>query len=78
MPGKDRLDMTNVPKECGLPSAKELTITETDATGLVKKMSAGDWKAEEVLVAFAKRVTIGHHIVRKRDLSICVSGLMSF
>lgn len=63
LPSKDRLDVTGVPRECGLLSKTEISITETDASGLVEKMSTGEWTAEEVLVAFAKRATIGHQLV---------------
>jgi amidase len=63
LPSKDRLDVTAIPRECGLLSETELSITETDATGLVEKMAAGEWTAEQVLVAFAKRATIGHQLV---------------
>jgi amidase len=64
LPAQGTLDVTSVPRDCGLLSSKELEITATDATGLVQRMAAGEWKAEEVLVAFAKRATIGHQLVR--------------
>lgn len=68
LPVKDRLDVTNVPKECGLLTEKEIMITETDATGLVERMAEGLWSAEEVLIAFAKRATIGHQLVRPNSI----------
>jgi hypothetical protein len=64
LPGKDRLNVISVAKESGILTQKELDITETDATDLVERMAAGELKAEEVLTAFAKRATIGHHLVR--------------
>lgn len=63
LPSPDRLNVIDVPQECGLLSHEELQITETDATGLVEKMSLGAWTAETVLVAFMKRATIGHQLV---------------
>lgn len=63
LPMDGTLDVTNIPRECGILTGKELIITETDATGLVERMAAGVWSAEEVLVAFAKRATIGHQLV---------------
>jgi hypothetical protein len=64
LPGKDQLNVISVAKESGILTQKELDITETDATGLVERMAAGKLKAEEVLIAFAKRATIGHQLVR--------------
>jgi len=63
LPPTSRLNVLSVPQESGLLSPKELQITETDATGLVEKMAAGEWTAEEVCVAFLKRATIGHQLV---------------
>jgi amidase len=63
LPAKDRLNVLSVAKESGILSDDELLITDTDATGLVEKMGAGEWTAEQVLVAFTKRATIGHQIV---------------
>jgi len=43
LPPHDTLDVTSVPRTCGLLSTKELEIieTETDATGLAERMAAG-------------------------------------
>lgn len=67
LPAKERLDVTDIPRECGLLTETELWITETDATGLVERMSAGEWSAEQVLVAFGKRATIGHQLVSRKN-----------
>jgi len=63
LPSPGRTNVLDVPRECGLLDEKELKITETDATGLVEKMSQGTWTAEDVLTAFLKRATIGHQLV---------------
>lgn len=63
LPSPNRLNVIDVPRECGSLSDEELQITETDATGLVEKMSQGIWTAEAVLIAFMKRATIGHQLV---------------
>ncbi|KAH9222070.1 fatty-acid amide hydrolase [Leptodontidium sp. 2 PMI_412] len=63
LPSPDRMNVLSVPKESGLLTQKELDISESDATQLVKKMGAGDWSAEEVTVAFLKRATIGHQLL---------------
>lgn len=63
LPGKNRLNVVSIAQESGVMTTREITITETDATGLVESMAAGEWTAEEVLIAFAKKATIGHQLV---------------
>jgi amidase len=63
LPPAERLNVLDIPRESGLLSEKELEITESDASKLVRKMGAGDWSAEEVTIAFLKRATIGHQLV---------------
>jgi amidase len=63
LPAPERLNVIDVPKESGILSERELTITKTDATGIVEHTSKGIWTAEEVTVAFLKRATIGHQLV---------------
>lgn len=65
LPSKNRLNVIGMARESGILSEKELEITESDATDLVNRMGQGKLKAEEVLVAFAKRATIGHQLVSK-------------
>ncbi|KAL3451863.1 fatty-acid amide hydrolase [Aspergillus insuetus] len=47
---------------------KELLITETTATDLVKKMGSGTWTAEEVTIAFLKRATIEDALYQAKRL----------
>ncbi len=42
---------------------KEREITETDAEGIVKCTSTGQWTSEEVARAFAHRASIAHQLV---------------
>ncbi|KAH6683380.1 fatty-acid amide hydrolase [Halenospora varia] len=63
LPGKNRLNVVSIAQESGVMTTREITITETDATGLVESMAAGEWTAEEVLIAFAKKATIGHQLL---------------
>lgn len=60
----DVLDVTHVPETCGVLSAAEIKITETDATDLVKQMLAKEITAEAVAVAFCKRAAIAQQLVR--------------
>lgn len=63
LPSLDRVNVLAVPEESGLLSQRELEITGSDATSLVRHMGAGEWTAEEVTIAFLKRATIGHQLV---------------
>lgn len=63
LPPPDRLNVLGVAEESGILSKAELEITASDATKLVSKMGAGEWSAEEVMIAFLKRATIGHQLV---------------
>ncbi|TVY81435.1 putative amidase [Lachnellula suecica] len=63
LPGNHQLNVIFMAREAGILTEQELKITETDATGLVESMAAGEVKAEEVLIAFAKRATIGHQLL---------------
>jgi len=44
-------------------SEKEVTITETDAVGIVEKTSSGTWSSVEVANAFCHRAAIAHQLV---------------
>ena len=43
---------------------QEITITETDAVGIAAKTSKGEWKALDVIKAFAHRAALAHQLVR--------------
>ncbi|OGE54867.1 hypothetical protein PENARI_c005G10906 [Penicillium arizonense] len=60
-----RVSVMEIPRTCGLLSAKELDITENyDIRGLVAEMSEGRFKAEEVVRGFCKRAAIAHQLTR--------------
>jgi hypothetical protein len=42
---------------------KEIAITETDAVGIARHISSGDWKATEVTEAFCHRASLAHQLV---------------
>ena len=44
-------------------SNREIEITETDAVGIVGHTTSGQWKAEEVIRAFAHRAALAHQLV---------------
>lgn len=48
-------NLLDVPRECGILSAKEVSITERyDVKGLLKEIAEKRWSAEEVTLAFCK------------------------
>ncbi|KAJ9197293.1 fatty-acid amide hydrolase [Paecilomyces variotii] len=63
LPPAEELNVIDFPRKSGLLTDKELSITEMSATALVAAMSKGELTAEEVVVAFLKRATIGHQLL---------------
>ncbi|KAF8900287.1 general amidase [Gymnopilus junonius] len=63
LPPKDTLNVMDFPENCGLLTAREIWITNTEVTGLLEKLSKGVWSAVEVTTAFAKRAVIAHQLV---------------
>ncbi|CAG8362452.1 unnamed protein product [Penicillium salamii] len=57
-------NVLNIPTECGKLSAEELSITNSTASDLVEKLSRGELKAVDVTVAFCKRTTVAHQLIR--------------
>ena len=53
---------------------REVEITETDATGIVKNTTSGVWKAREVAEAFCHRAALAHQFVKQSGLpySMCI------
>lgn len=58
-PADSVLNVMDIPRTCGILSAKEIEITETPATELIDKMIAKELTSVEVTTAFCKRATIG-------------------
>lgn len=61
--GGEELHVADFCQKSGLLSENELAITESTATDLVTKMGKGALSAEEVVIAFLKRATIGQQLV---------------
>lgn len=64
LPPPEQKDVTDFPAKCGLLTDAELTITDSYATEIVKKIASGDWKAEDVVRAFCKRAAVAQQVVR--------------
>ncbi|KAL2866870.1 ESCRT-II subunit protein VPS36 [Aspergillus lucknowensis] len=63
LPPAAQLNVVDFPRESGILTDKELTITGLSATGLVTAMGNGKLRAEEVVVAFLKRSVAGHQLL---------------
>ena len=63
LPDPSVLNVSDVPRRCGLLSDEELTITEDlSATQLVASLARGQWTAEQVIRAYLKRAGIAHQL----------------
>ncbi|CAF3911602.1 unnamed protein product [Rotaria sp. Silwood1] len=63
LPDTSVLDVTNIPRQCGLLSDDEITITEHySATQLVTQLAQGQLTAEQVIKAYLKRAGIAHQL----------------
>lgn len=68
----------SVPRSCGLLSARELEITESDATALLERLHTlreERWTAAEVLVAFAKRASVAQQLTNCLTGELCEAPL---
>lgn len=74
LPSEDRLDVLNVPKECGILTTKELEITELDDVAtLLLNLASGKWSSVEVTTAYCKRAIIAHQLVSVSSLKNCIT-----
>ncbi|KAJ4358088.1 uncharacterized protein N0V89_002667 [Didymosphaeria variabile] len=62
LPSDDQLDVTTFPKESGWFDQKELEITESSATQILKKIASNSWTSEEVTRAFLKRAAAAQQL----------------
>lgn len=67
-PAKDgELNVMDVPRACGLLSAKELEITDMDdVMKILANLADGTWSSVEVTTAFYKRAIIAHQLVKPK------------
>ncbi|KAF8221180.1 amidase [Tricholoma matsutake] len=62
LPSKEHLDVISFPETCGLLSAKEIEITNSNADALMERIRSGSWSAVDVTTAFSKRAVIAHQL----------------
>ena len=60
-------DVTGVPRTCGILTDDQLAITELTAAEIVRRIEAREFKAVQVLEAFAARTAIAHQLVSWSD-----------
>lgn len=74
LPPAEQKDVTDFPAKSGLLTESELAITDSYATDIVKRIAAGEWKAEDVTRAFCKRAAIAHQVVSIDSSRICIAS----
>jgi amidase len=77
VPSDDVLDVTKYPEECGLLSAKDVEITNTSVSDLLRTLASGEWSSVEVTTAFYKRAVIAHQLVRSLIGELCGSNALA-
>jgi amidase len=70
---KSLRDVTSVPYTSGIMTKDQLEITELTA-GEIVKCESREWKAVQVLEAFAARAAIAHQLVCLMSLTTLLSG----
>jgi amidase len=64
LPSDDITNVMSVPYSCGIMTAKELEMTELDATELLGLLKSGEIKSFDLTLAFCKRAAIAQQLVR--------------
>ncbi len=65
VPPEEQRNVLDVPRTCGLLTARELEITDTDnVQTILDKLRTAVWSSVEVTTAFYKRAVIAHQLVR--------------
>lgn len=65
-PISEHPNVIDVPRKCGLLTARELEITETtDVDVILRKLRTSVWTSVETTRAFYKRAVVAHQLVRR-------------
>lgn len=64
LPSKETLNVVDIPETCGILTPKEIQITTSSVSLLLKNLAEAVWSSVEVTTAFAKRAVIAHQLVR--------------
>jgi hypothetical protein len=63
LPADDISNVMDIPRQSGIMTEKELSITDLDATSLLEQMKSGQLKSYDVTLAFCKRAAIAQQLV---------------
>lgn len=69
LPDKNQLNVSEFPRTCGLLSAREIEITESNIGVILSNLANGTWSATEVTTAFSKRAIVAHQLVRSHGFA---------
>lgn len=72
VPPSSELDVTAIPETCGLLTAKEILITNSDVDILLRKLAAAEWSSVEVATAFYKRAIVAQQLVSMSPRILCI------
>lgn len=61
------ISVMDYPKKSGIMTPEELSITESSATDLIKKMANGQLTSVAVTTAFCKRAALATQLVRESN-----------
>jgi len=56
------MNVTELPRKCGIMTEKELCITEDRAVDIISRIRKQDYTAVEVTTAFCKRAAVAHQV----------------
>lgn len=76
LPPDEQLDVTPFPRESGWFSKRELEITDSTASHILKKIASRTWSSEEVTRAFSKRAAAAQQLVQPRSFCMGVANFM--
>ena len=72
-PNLESTRVLDIPRNCGLLTPRELSITETDNVELtLRNLASGKWSSVEVTTAYYKRAIIAHQLVES-IICVCLS-----
>ncbi|KAL4869235.1 hypothetical protein BDV12DRAFT_168140 [Aspergillus spectabilis] len=76
LPPSSQHNVIDFPSESRILSETELLITESTAADIVTKIGSKKWTAEEVMVAFLKRATVGQPLLNYATEFLAESALV--
>lgn len=75
-PSDDRLNVIDFPRESGLLTAIELTITESNVETLLANLASSTWSSVNVTRAFYKRAILAHQAVWSHSFAFMTCSII--